>query len=115
MLRSLPMEAATMSKLTSFPGGMLLGVGLMYFLDPVRGRRRRARINDAVLHAERVERELFARAARDARHRVEGFTQRVKHRPSADVDDEVIVERVRARIGRAVSHPRALDIACIDR
>ena len=27
-----------MSKLTSFPGGLLLGAGLMYFLDPIRGR-----------------------------------------------------------------------------
>jgi len=73
-----------MSKLTSFPGGMLLGAGLMYFLDPVRGRRRRARVNEVAHHAERVERELFAKASRDARQRVVGLTERVKPPPSSD-------------------------------
>lgn len=103
-----------MSKLTSFPGGFLLGAGLMYFLDPVRGRRRRARINEAVQHAQRVERELVGKASRDARHRVQGLTQRVARRPESDVSDAVILERVRARLGRAVSHPRAIDVVVID-
>jgi uncharacterized membrane protein len=93
---------------------MLLGAGLMYFLDPVRGRRRRARINEAAHHAERVERELFAKASRDARQRVVGLTERVKHRPSSDAPDVVIAQRVRARLGRAVSHPRAIDVVVLD-
>ncbi len=103
-----------MSKLTSFPGGVLIGASLMYFLDPVRGRKRRARIQEAVTHAERVERELFGRAVRDAQHRVHGLTERVIHPPSSDVDDVVIAERVRARLGRAVSHPRALEVVVHD-
>lgn len=103
-----------MSKLTSFPGGLLLGAGLMYFLDPARGRRRRARVNEVVQHAERVERELFAKATRDAQQRVRGLTERVKHPPSSDASDTVIAERVRARLGRAVSHPRAIEVDVID-
>lgn len=103
-----------MFKLTSFPGGLLLGAGLMYLLDPVRGRRRRARILEAVHHAERRERELLSRAARDARQRVHGLTERMMHRPSSDVPDQVIVERVRSRLGRVISHPRAVDVAVID-
>ena len=97
-------------KITSFPGGLLLGVGLMYFLDPVRGRRRRARINEAVMHAQRRERELLEKAARDARQRAHGFLERAKHRPAADAPDQVIESRVRAVLGRAVSHSGALDI-----
>jgi uncharacterized membrane protein len=97
-------------KLTNFPGAVLLGVGLMYFLDPVRGRKRRARINEAVVHAQRHERELLQKAQRDARHRVQGLVERVKHRPSPDAPDQVIENRVRACLGRAVSHPHALEV-----
>ncbi len=103
-----------MFKLASFPGGLFLGAGLMYLFDPVRGRRRRARIIEAVHHAERHERQLLAKAARDARHRVHGLTERVMHPPSSDVSDTVIVGRVRSRLGRVVSHPRAVDVAVID-
>jgi uncharacterized membrane protein len=101
-------------KLTSFPGAVLLGAGLMYFLDPVRGRKRRARINEAVIHAERHERELLAKAQRDARHRVHGLVERAKHRPAPDAPDQVIENRVRACLGRAVSHPHALDVVVHD-
>ena len=99
-----------MAKLMSFPGGILLGAGLMYFFDPIRGRRRRARINEAVAHAERHERELLRKASRDARQRAHGFVERLTHRPAADAPDEVIEQRVRACLGRAVSHPGAIDV-----
>jgi uncharacterized membrane protein len=85
----------------------------MYFLDPIRGRKRRARINEAVLHAQRHERELIAKATRDAKHRAHGFVERTKHRPSVDAPDQVIESRVRACLGRAVSHPGALDAAVV--
>jgi uncharacterized membrane protein/osmotically-inducible protein OsmY len=96
-------------KVTSFPGGVLLGVGLMYFLDPIRGRKRRARINEAVMHAQRHERDLIAKASRDVRNRAHGLAERVKHRPSPDVPDVVIEGRVRACLGRAVSHAGAIE------
>lgn len=101
-------------KLTSFPGAVLVGAGLMYFLDPLRGRRRRARINEALTHAQRHERELLGKAARDARHRAHGLVERAKHRPSPDAPDVVIDSRVRACLGRAVSHPGALDVVVHD-
>ncbi len=101
-------------KLFSFPGAFLLGAGLTYFLDPVRGRRRRARINEAVIHAQRQERELLGKAARDASNRAHGLVERVKHRPSPDAPDQVIESRVRACLGRAVSHPGALDLVVAD-
>ena len=104
-----------MSKLITFPGGLLLGAGLMYFLDPVRGRGRRHRFREALQHAQRVERELFGKAARDTRQRVHGVVERLSHPPARDVSDEVIEQRVRARLGRAVSHPRALDLAVVGR
>jgi uncharacterized membrane protein len=102
-----------MSKLTSFPGGLLLGASLMYFLDPIRGRARRRRIQEAVQHAERVERDLFGKAARDTRQRLHGLAERISHPPARDVSDEVIEQRLRARLGRAVSHPRAIEIVVV--
>jgi len=102
-----------MSKLASFPGGLLLGAGLMYFLDPIRGRGRRRRINEAMMHAERLERDLLGKAARDAKHRVNGIVEKAKHPSTGDVTDEVIEQRVRARIGHTVSHPRALEVVVV--
>ena len=66
------------------------------------------------MRAQRRERELLDRAARDARHRTQGLLERAKHRPSPDAPDEVIESRVRSCLGRAVSHPRALDVRVID-
>ena len=102
-----------MSKLTSFPGGLLLGASLMYFLDPVRGRTRRRRMQEAMHHAERIEREMFAKATRDSKQRIHGLVERISHPPARDVSDEVIEQRLRARLGRAVSHPRALEVLVI--
>lgn len=97
-------------KATRFPGAVLLGAGLMYFLDPVRGRKRRARFNEALQHAERHERELFGKASRDAKHRAHGLVERMKHRPSPNAPNEVVDGRVRAALGRAIAHAGALDI-----
>src|SRR5439155_2710441 len=89
--------------------GVLVGAGLMYFFDPVRGRKRRARISEATTHAQRVERELVAKAVRDAQHRAHGLSERVKHPLATDVPDAVLEGRVRAQLGRIVSHPRAIE------
>jgi uncharacterized membrane protein len=98
----------------NFPGALLLGAGMMYFLDPVRGRKRRARVNEALTHAQRHERELLGKAARDAKHRAHGLLERAKHRPSPDVADVVVDSRVRACLGRALSHAGAIDIIVHD-
>src|SRR6266566_5145613 len=70
-----------MNKGVTLAIGMAVGARLMYLLDPDRGRRHRA----AGLMAE----------------------TRARFRKRA-VSDPVLVERVRAKIGRVVSHPRAI-------
>lgn len=95
---------------TSKFSGVLLGAGLMYFLDPARGRKRRARVIDAATHARRVEHELVGKAVRDAQHRAQGLAERVRHPHLAEVSDAVVEGRVRAHLGRVTSHPRALQI-----
>lgn len=99
---------------TSKLSAALAGAGLMYFLDPDRGHRRRAKLADAAVHARHRERELVAKAIRDGRHRVQGITQRANQRTDRDNSDEVVAGRVHTRLGRAVSHPHAIELSVND-
>jgi uncharacterized membrane protein len=93
-----------------FLGGAL-GALAMYFLDPQQGRRRRARTRDKAIHAGRVLNEAGKVTARDTVHRARGMwasTRRLfDHEP---VTDQVLVGRVRAELGRFVSHSHAIEV-----
>jgi uncharacterized membrane protein len=94
-----------------FLGGAL-GVALMYFLDPNLGRRRRARTRDKVVHAARVVNEGARVTARDAAHRVQGaWAEAKKIFEDEPITDDVLIGRVRAELGRVVSHPHAIEVA----
>jgi uncharacterized membrane protein len=86
-----------------------LGAGLMYFTDPRNGRRRRAQLLDQATHLKAAEHSLVGKARRDLAHRFSGLVRKV--RPGGDIGgDEIITERVRAAIGRVVSHPHAIEV-----
>ena len=98
-------------------GGSLLagagvGVGLAYFLDPARGARRRARVRDTLVHSATLTRRAIGTASRDMAHRTYGtaasLRSRFRHEP---VDDPVLVDRVRAKLGRLVSHSHAIAVS----
>jgi hypothetical protein len=92
--------------------GVAAGAGLMYFLDPGRGARRRA---DVAQRAGRVLHDVEASVeagARDLRHRAGGLAHEARARVSKEAaPDEVLVERVRAKLGRVTTHARAVDVA----
>jgi len=92
-----------------------LGALLMYLLDPQQGRRRVALARDRGAHLARVGRETADVGLRDLGHRTSGLIARVRaalrRAPPSDV---VLVERVRARLGRVVSHPHAVEVAASD-
>lgn len=91
--------------------GMLLGAGLMYILDRNQGRGRRARMRDQLKHARNELDDLVDTGSRDLRNRAQGLAAGAKARVSGqEVDDTVLVERVRAALGRAVSHPHAIHV-----
>src|SRR5262245_43360506 len=94
-----------------FLGGAL-GVALMYFLDPSLGRRRRARTRDKVAHAARLVNEGAKVTARDTVHRAQGAWAEAKRLLTSGepVDDDVLVGRMRAELGRVVSHPHAIEV-----
>ena len=88
-----------------------LGALLMYFLDPRQGRRRVALLGDQWTRLARNGREMLDAGLRDLAHRAEGLaaeTRRWFRR--ATPDDVVVVERVRAHLGRVVSHPHAVEV-----
>jgi uncharacterized membrane protein len=83
----------------------------MYFLDPQLGARRRARTRDKAPHGARVARDAGKVTARDTAQRAQGLWAEAKKLfRHQDVSDEALADRVRAALGRAVSHPHAIDV-----
>jgi uncharacterized membrane protein len=92
--------------------GGVLGALAMYFFDPQSGRRRRARTGDRVVRAAKVANEAGRITARDATQRAHGVlagTRRLFRREQ--VQDDTLADRVRAALGRVVSHPHAIEVA----
>jgi hypothetical protein len=92
-------------------GGALAGAGLMYLLDPDRGTRRRALVRDQAARARHRLGDGLEATARDVGNRARGTAAELRARfRGEDVDDEILHERVRSAIGRAVSHPGAITV-----
>jgi uncharacterized membrane protein len=90
-------------------GAFGAGMALMYFLDPGRGARRRALVRDKVVRLLRKTEDAAETTGRDLRNRVRGLAVEFRGRfGQEDVDDDVLVGRVRAEMGRAVSHPSSI-------
>jgi hypothetical protein len=83
----------------------------MYWLDPDRGRRRRALVRDRVAHLRRVGDDAISATAADVANRARGLVAEaaalLRHE---SVPDDVLAERVRARLGLSVSHPGAITV-----
>src|SRR5437764_5697161 len=85
-----------------------LGAGLMFLLDPDMGTRRRAILRDKLISLSRLAAWAADKTSRDLKNRVYGTIASTKSRfAEEDVSDDVLVERVRSQMGRAVSHPHA--------
>jgi len=95
--------------------GAAAGSGLMFVLDPATGRRRRALVRDQVTRAMRQTKGGFNSAGRDIANRADGLAaKRGRMWQSESPGDRQLTERVRARLGRVCSHPRAIDVEASD-
>jgi len=96
--------------------GLGLGAALMYFFDPNRGRRRRALLQDQIIHAGRRLRYAQRVTAVDFTNRSNGLWAEASRwlRTGRGIPDRELTERVRAKLGRVVSHPHALDVTVRD-
>jgi hypothetical protein len=84
----------------------------MYFTDRQEGRRRRARLRDSLVHTAHELEVATGRATRDIENRVAGVAARASASLVAQPPpiDDVLAARVRARLGRLVSHPGAIEV-----
>lgn len=94
--------------------GIALGAAGAFMLDPQHGRRRRALLRDKMVHGVRQGREFGDAAAKDLRARAQGAVAQVRTLRGGPVTDDVLVNRVRARLGRYVSHPHAVRVSAQD-
>lgn len=96
-------------------GGAGLGAGLLYFLDSNAGGTRRARLRDKAVHAAKEAGGAFGMVTGDIAGRSHGIGPRLRHALRRErVDDRVLAERVRAKLGRYVSHPRSIGVQASD-
>jgi len=100
---------------TQMISGAALGAAAMYLFDPNSGRRRRARLRDGCTHAAHHTSDVASRTARDLRNRSLGMIAAARSlRADGPVEDDVLEARVRARLGRYVSHAAAIETSASD-
>lgn len=76
--------------------GVGVGAGLMYYLDPDRGARRRSHARNQLAHASHVVKD-------HSRTQLQALWQ-----AQEDIDDGMLAERARAILGRVATHAQAL-------
>jgi hyperosmotically inducible periplasmic protein len=104
-----------MASLFRLAAAFAAGAVLMYCFDPQGGRRRRALMRDKGVSAGHdLARFARGKTKRAADH-LHGMAARTRARMREDVvDDDRLRERVRARLGRVVAHPRAIEVKVRD-
>lgn len=99
----------------AFTTGAAVCAGVMAMLDPGRGAYRRALIRDQVVRTSHKAAEGLDALSRDVVNRARGVAAEAW---SAMQDEPIgsrkLMERVRAELGRVVSHPRAIDVTAND-
>lgn len=111
--------AGAARSLAALTAGLVAGAGLMYYLDPARGRRRRALLRDRLSHLRHRSRRRAAHALRDLANHARGVwaearTDLVAGVLGERVDDGILVDRVRAALGHAVQHAHAVEVSARD-
>jgi uncharacterized membrane protein len=104
-----------MNTLVGLSAAFGIGSGLAYLLDPERGRRRRALAGDRLVSVAHTAGDALDATSRDVRNRVAGTIARARSLFEDDAPgDDVLVARVRARLGGVVRHTRAISVDARD-
>jgi uncharacterized membrane protein len=104
-------RAVPMHQSVAILAGTGIGAGMMYLLDPNRGKRRRALVRDHMVHLAHQTYEATEMAERDLSHRFQGTLAELRSRVTHDhPTDAVLTARVRAKLGHLTQHPGALEV-----
>lgn len=99
--------------LLGIAGALAAGAFATFFLDPDQGRRRRAIARDRLSSGLRHAADSSQALAHGLRNRTTGLVAGARRRLSpAPVPDDVLAERVRARMGHIVSHS-SIDVQAV--
>jgi hypothetical protein len=100
-----------MNGTTSLFAGVGIGALAMYLLDPDRGRTRRAHLTQKAQRLGRMKAGRWEAATEDARNRLVGLWNEAAAKFKADdASDEAVEARIRAALGRSVTHPGAIEV-----
>jgi CBS domain-containing protein len=98
-------------RLSALLWGIGLGTFSTYFGDRRLGRQRRALAGDKLTHVARRGNRELRKAEQNLLNRGHGFWARLRASLRAEqVDDDILVERVRSALGRACSHASAIAV-----
>lgn len=88
-----------------------LGVLAMYIFDPVSGRRRRALARDKLARLRKAAQQAARVTLRDLKNRTLGTVAEGRAAFLEDrVDDSVLADRVRSKLGFLVRHPSSINV-----
>src|SRR5688572_10205744 len=105
------MHRTTTNDTLCFLAGAGLGAGLMYLFDPQVGRRRRGLVRDKAVSAWHETQDGLQAVGTDMSNRFSGVMAETRSLfRDEPVDDLRLHDRIRTALGRAISHPRAIDV-----
>ena len=105
-----------MKQLVGFGAGVTTGALLAFFADPHGGHRRRSVLRGRTSASLKRAATTARRSRHSAANVLRGAVAETLLRRSREhVDDEVLVERVRAHMGHAVHHPRGVEVTASGR
>jgi osmotically-inducible protein OsmY len=102
-----------MKDILNCAAAMVAGAAVMYYLDPDMGRRRRALLRDKMVAGRHDTERYVRKSARRASDELRGVAAEVRASAGlapAPTSDHQMTERIRARMGRLVSRPGAIDV-----
>jgi hypothetical protein len=111
----LPAKRSAAGPLLALIAGLTIGAALMYLFDPNGGNRRRAHMRDKAKHYRRITLQALRRQAQHGINHAKGMAAEARAKLRHEqVDDQLLHERVRSALGRAVSHPHSIEVGVRD-
>jgi hyperosmotically inducible periplasmic protein len=100
-----------MKSVTRIATAFAAGAAIMYFFDPLGGRRRRALVRDRGMSAGHDAQRYVRGQSRLAADRAKGMFARARSALSqVPVEDERLHDRIRARMGHLLAHPGHVEV-----